>query len=82
MESENSFWGNRELMGAGFIFQKGNVEELIVESEMWTERYVIFQIPIRKNKIENYETSYWNQSYVYTSSYFFGGRSIMGSFLI
>ena len=48
MESENSFWGNRELMGAGFIFQKGNVEELIVESEMWTERYVIFQIPIKE----------------------------------
>lgn len=32
-------------MGAGFIFQKES-KELIVESEMWTGRHVIFQIPI------------------------------------
>lgn len=39
-------WNYKEQMGAGFIFQKENKEELIVESEMWTGKYVIFQIPI------------------------------------
>ena len=38
-------WNYKEQMGAGFIFQKES-KELIVESEMWTGKYVIFQIPI------------------------------------
>ncbi|MFK5707550.1 hypothetical protein [Lysinibacillus boronitolerans] len=37
-------WNYKEQMGAGFIFQKENKEELIVGSEMWTGKYVIFQI--------------------------------------
>lgn len=37
-------WNYREQMGAGFIFQKENKEEIIVGSEMWTGKYVIFQI--------------------------------------
>ena len=37
-------WTFKEQLGAGFIFQKEN-EELIIESEMWTGKYVIFQIP-------------------------------------
>jgi hypothetical protein len=37
-------WNYREPMEAGFIFQKENKEELIVGSEIWTGKYVIFQI--------------------------------------
>lgn len=37
-------WNYKEQMGAGFIFQKEN-KEIIVESQMWTGKYVIFQIP-------------------------------------
>lgn len=40
-------WIYKEQMGAGFIFQKEN-EDLIIESEMWTGKYVLFQMP--KNK--------------------------------
>ncbi|WP_157950990.1 hypothetical protein [Peribacillus acanthi] len=42
---EEKGWKYKQQMGAGFIFQKQS-KELIVESEMWTGRYVIFQIPI------------------------------------
>lgn len=37
-------WNFKEQMGAGFIFQKEN-KEIIIESQMWTGKYVIFQIP-------------------------------------
>ena len=37
-------WNYKEQMGAGFFFQKES-KELIIESEMWTGRFVIFQIP-------------------------------------
>ena len=37
-------WAFKEQLGAGLIFRKGN-KELIIESEMWTGKYVIFQIP-------------------------------------
>jgi hypothetical protein len=42
---EEKGWKYKEQMGAGFIFQKQS-KELIIESEMWTGRYVMFQIPI------------------------------------
>ena len=41
---ESKGWVFKEQLGAGLIFQKGN-EELIVESERWTGKYVLFQIP-------------------------------------
>lgn len=37
-------WNFKEQMGAGFIFQKEN-KEIIIGSQMWTGKYVIFQIP-------------------------------------
>ena len=44
---ESKGWVFKEQLGAGFIFQREN-EELIIESEMWTGKYVIFQIPKAK----------------------------------
>ena len=44
---EDEDWVYKEQLGAGFIFRKENLE-LIVGSEMWTSKYVIFQIPIGK----------------------------------
>ena len=41
---ESKGWVFKEQLGAGLIFQKGN-EELIIESERWTGKYVLFQIP-------------------------------------
>ena len=37
-------WAFKEQLGSGLIFQKGN-EELIIVSEMWTGKYILFQIP-------------------------------------
>ncbi|MBO1911490.1 hypothetical protein J4G37_42720, partial [Microvirga sp. 3-52] len=41
---ESKGWTFKEQMGAGFFFEKDN-EEIIVESEMWTGKYVIFRMP-------------------------------------
>lgn len=38
-------WVFKEQMGSGLIFQKEN-KELIIGSEMWTGKYVIFQLPM------------------------------------
>ena len=37
-------WVYKEQMGAGFIFQQED-KELIIVSQMWTKKYVIFQVP-------------------------------------
>ena len=37
-------WVFKEQLGAGFIFHKKN-KELIIVSEMWTGKYVLFQMP-------------------------------------
>jgi len=42
---EDKGWVYEEQLGAGFTFRKENLE-LIVGSEMWTKKYVVFQIPI------------------------------------
>lgn len=36
----------KEQMGAGYIFQKESVE-VIVEGQMWSGKYVIFQVPLQ-----------------------------------
>ncbi|RUT44484.1 hypothetical protein EJP82_17880 [Paenibacillus anaericanus] len=36
----------KEQLGAGIIFtSNNNKDEIIVESEMWTGKYIIFQVP-------------------------------------
>ncbi|WP_025027379.1 hypothetical protein [Caldalkalibacillus mannanilyticus] len=37
-------WIFKEQQGSGYFFEKGN-SVIIVESEMWTGKYVIFKIP-------------------------------------
>jgi hypothetical protein len=39
-------WEFVEQMGSAFLFKQGDAD-LIVESEMWTGYYVLFQIPSR-----------------------------------
>jgi len=36
----------KEQMGAGYIFQRES-EDVIVEGQMWSGKYVIFQIPLQ-----------------------------------
>lgn len=38
-------WTFTEQLGAGYIFQDSDSRIRIVESEKWTRKYIIFQIP-------------------------------------
>ncbi|UVI29566.1 hypothetical protein [Paenibacillus spongiae] len=43
-EMEHRGWGFTEQLGAGYLFQDAEGRQRIVESEMWTSNYVIYQV--------------------------------------
>lgn len=47
---QNKGWTYNTQEGAGYFFQKDN-EALIVVSQMWSSKYVIYQIPIMNKSI-------------------------------
>lgn len=39
-------WRFKEQMGSGYVFMKENgKDELVVGSQMWTSKYIIYQVP-------------------------------------
>ncbi|WP_410511698.1 hypothetical protein PaeBR_16715 [Paenibacillus sp. BR2-3] len=42
---EQRQWRFKEQLGSGYIFEDRNNRTAIVESQMWTRKYVLFQVP-------------------------------------
>jgi hypothetical protein len=49
LEIEERGWRFKEQMGSGYVFEDNSGKTAVVESQMWTRKYVLFQVPAVMN---------------------------------